>query len=112
MFSSGFIARFRRSGRLAAAAACALLLWSQLAVALHDHAGDGDPHGPGDRALACDFCLGHGQAGAPPPAAPRIGLQAPTATLLPAEPTGSFVPSTLPSAHGPRGPPASLSTSS
>lgn len=111
MFNSGCIARFRQGGRLAAAAACALLLWSQLAVALHDHAGAGDPHGPGDRALACDFCLGHGQAGAPPPAALSVSLQAPTATLLPATSTVAPVRGILPSANGPRAPPASLSAS-
>lgn len=111
MLSTGVMARFRRGGRFAAAAACTLLLWSQLAVALHDHAGDGDPHGSGDRALACDFCLGHGQASAPPPTAPGISLQAPTARLLPAEPTAPLVHSILPGANGARGPPSFLSAS-
>ena len=100
---------FRQGGRLAAAAACALLLWSQLAVALHDHAADADPHGRSDRALACDFCVGHGQASAPPPATLGSGLRAPTATLLPAEPTVSVIFSILSGAHSARGPPASLS---
>lgn len=109
MFSAGFRVSLRHGSRLAAAAACALLLWTQLAVALHDHAGSGDPHGPGDRALACDFCLGHAQVGAPPPAAPSVDRQDPVATLLPPDSRGVQVRTALLNANGPRGPPSLLS---